>query len=66
MSFVCVVDQERQPLAPVHPGSARWLLDQGKAAVLYRSPFTLILKRTCPDAQPTPKAGQRRAEYPPR
>ena len=29
---------------PVHPGRARMLLSQGKAAVLKRSPFTIILK----------------------
>jgi hypothetical protein len=31
MSWVLVVDQERHPLAPVHPGSARWLLSQLQA-----------------------------------
>ena len=52
MSFVLRVDPERRPLAPVHPGHARRLLSHGKAAVLYRAPFTLILKRACPEAQP--------------
>src|SRR5215469_3897019 len=54
MSFVLVVDQERRPQGPVHPGYARWLLSHGKAAVLHRAPFTLILNRNCPDAPPTP------------
>src|SRR5262252_205983 len=54
MSQVFVVDQERRPLAPVHPGYARWLLSHGKAAVLHRAPFTLLLKRACPEAQPEP------------
>lgn len=44
MSFVFVVDQERRPLAPVHPGRARFLLSAGHAAVLRRYPFTIILK----------------------
>ncbi len=43
MSQVFVVDQKRRPLHPVHPGRARLLLSQGKAAVLKRFPFTLIL-----------------------
>jgi 5-methylcytosine-specific restriction endonuclease McrA len=54
MSFVFVVDQERKPLAPVHPGRARFLLTSGHAAVLRRYPFTIILKEARPDAQPQP------------
>ncbi len=44
MSKVFVVDALRQPLDPVHPGYARFLLTQGKAAVLKHAPFTIILK----------------------
>ena len=44
MSMVLVVDHERKPCAPVHPGRARHLLNRGRAAVLRRYPFTLILK----------------------
>ena len=44
MSHVFVVDADKQPLNPVHPGRARILLSSGKAAVLKRYPFTLILK----------------------
>ncbi len=44
MSHVFVVDANRQPLNPVHPGRARILLSRGKAAVLKRSPFTIVLK----------------------
>lgn len=44
MSNVFVVDANRTPLDPVHPGYARLLLTQRKAAVLRRFPFTLILK----------------------
>ncbi len=44
MSKVFVVDTNKQPLDPVHPRRARTLLSQGKAAVLKRYPFTIILK----------------------
>jgi 5-methylcytosine-specific restriction endonuclease McrA len=44
MSMVLVVDHERRPCAPVHPGRARHLLNRGRAAVFRRYPFTLILK----------------------
>ncbi len=54
MSFVFVLDQEKRPLDPVHPGRARRLLTEGKAAVWRRSPFTIILKTAMPDAQTTP------------
>jgi 5-methylcytosine-specific restriction endonuclease McrA len=45
MSYVFVVDTNKKPLNPVHPGEARFLLKAGKAAVLKRYPFTLVLKR---------------------
>ena len=44
MSKVFVLDTNKHPLDPVHPGRARMLLSQGKAAVLKRSPFTIILQ----------------------
>jgi 5-methylcytosine-specific restriction endonuclease McrA len=44
MSKVFVLDTQKRPLDPVHPGHARLLLKQGKAAVYRRYPFTLILK----------------------
>jgi 5-methylcytosine-specific restriction endonuclease McrA len=44
MSHVFVVDANRTPLNPVHPGRARLLLTQNKAAVFRRYPFTIILK----------------------
>jgi 5-methylcytosine-specific restriction endonuclease McrA len=44
MSQVFVLDTTKRPLNPVHPGRARLLLKQGKAAVYRRFPFTLILK----------------------
>jgi len=46
MSAVFVLDAERRPLAPVHPGRARLLLKAGQAAVFKRYPFTIILKRS--------------------
>lgn len=52
MSKVFVLDSEKRPLSPVHPGRARQLLGAGKAAVHRRYPFTLILKRAV--EQPTP------------
>lgn len=44
MSHVFVLDSAKQPLDPVHPGRARLLLKQGKAAVYRRYPFSIILK----------------------
>jgi 5-methylcytosine-specific restriction endonuclease McrA len=44
LSKVFVVDTNRQPLNPVHPAQARIFLSSGKAAVLKRYPFTIVLK----------------------
>lgn len=44
MLQVLVLDTHRQPMNSIHPGEARRLLDQGKAAVFRRNPFTIILK----------------------
>lgn len=44
MSKVFVLDTNKQPLNPVHPGRARLLLSSGQAAVFKRYPFTIILK----------------------
>jgi 5-methylcytosine-specific restriction endonuclease McrA len=54
MSKVFVVDTNRIPLDPVHPGRARMLLSQGRAAVLKRYPFTIVLKAVInkPQVQP--------------
>ena len=51
MSHVFVLDANKQPLAPVHPGRARLLLTQGKAAVFRHYPFTIILKEAAPAPQ---------------
>jgi 5-methylcytosine-specific restriction endonuclease McrA len=48
LSHVFVLDTNKQPLAPVHPGRARILLASGQAAVYRRYPFTLILQRAVP------------------
>ncbi len=44
MSKVFVLDTNKRPLNPTHPGRARMLLSQGRAAVFRRYPFTIILK----------------------
>ncbi|HTI15450.1 MAG TPA: RNA-guided endonuclease IscB [Dictyobacter sp.] len=54
MSKVFVVDTHRQPVDPVHPGYARRLLSSGKAAVLKRYPFTIVLKMTVVEPQTQP------------
>jgi len=43
MSKVFVLDTNKTPLEPIHPGRARQLLKEEKAAVYRRYPFTLIL-----------------------
>ncbi len=43
--FVLVIDTNRKPLLPCKPGVARSLLNQGKAAVFRRFPFTIILNK---------------------
>jgi hypothetical protein len=45
VSKVLVVDTEKRPLNPVHPGRARILLSSGQAAVYRRYPFTIVLKK---------------------
>ncbi len=45
MSKVFVLDTNLKPSNPIHPGRARMLLSQGKAAVYRQYPFTIILKR---------------------
>jgi 5-methylcytosine-specific restriction endonuclease McrA len=54
MSKVFVLDIDKQPLTPVHPGGARYLLKQGKAAVYRRYPFTIILRAKVENPAPTP------------
>ena len=54
MSKVFVLDTNKQPLNPIHPGRARMLLSQGKAAVFRYYPFTLILKQEVLNPQVEP------------
>ena len=54
MSKVFVIDANRQPLMACHPAVARKLLISGKAAVLRRFPFTIILNRTVENIEPQP------------
>ncbi len=49
MRNVFVLDTNRQPKDPVHPRQARKMLSQGRAAVLKKNPFTIILKVTIDD-----------------
>lgn len=50
MSYVLVLDTNKQPCDPVHPAQARKFLSNGQAAVWRRFPFTIILKM--PASQP--------------
>jgi len=54
MSFVFVLDTTFHPLDPVHPGQARRLLTQGRAAVWRHFPFTIVLRQSLSAAQTTP------------
>jgi 5-methylcytosine-specific restriction endonuclease McrA len=54
MQYVLVVDAQRHPVMPCRPARARLLLKRGRAAVLRRSPFVLILKGAKPDVVVTP------------
>ena len=54
MSYVLVIDQDKRPLDPVHPGRARHLLSKGQAAVYRSYPFVLILKRQAPESHQQP------------
>jgi 5-methylcytosine-specific restriction endonuclease McrA len=49
-NFVFILDTNKRPLDPVHPGTARHLLNSGEASVLRRFPFTIILKEARPEA----------------
>lgn len=44
MQRVLVLSNTKQPLMPCHPARARELLNDGKAAVFRKYPFTIILK----------------------
>jgi 5-methylcytosine-specific restriction endonuclease McrA len=44
-NFALVLNHNKQPLDPIHPGTARRLLKAGKAAVYRLYPFTIIYKQ---------------------
>jgi 5-methylcytosine-specific restriction endonuclease McrA len=44
-NFAFVLNHDLQPLDPIHPGTARRLLNVGKAAVYRLYPFTIIYKQ---------------------
>ncbi len=44
MSYVLVINQQKQPCQPVHPAQARRLLSAGKAVVYRRFPLVIRLK----------------------
>ncbi|MDM3855837.1 MAG: RNA-guided endonuclease IscB [Aphanizomenon gracile PMC649.10] len=50
MSKVFVLDTEKRPLDPINPAQARQLLRNKKAAIFRQFPFTIILKKSCPDS----------------
>ena len=43
-NYTFVLNQDKQPLNPIHPAAARKLLAQCQAAIFRRFPFTIILK----------------------
>jgi 5-methylcytosine-specific restriction endonuclease McrA len=47
VSKVLVIDTDKKPLNPIHPATARQLLNNGKAAIYRRFPFTIMLKKSC-------------------
>ena len=54
MSKVFVLDTQKRPLDPVHPGRARVLLKEGKVAIFRRYPFTIIRRAAGSAAPPEP------------
>lgn len=48
-NYVFVLDANRKSCDAVHPAAARILLRDGKASILRRTPFTIILKETSPE-----------------
>ena len=48
-NYALVLDANKQPLSPCHPSVARKLLGSVNAAVFRMYPFTIILKKSCPE-----------------
>ena len=53
MSKIAVLDTHKRICEPCHPAVARRLLKEGKAAILKRYPFTIILKHEVTDTKTT-------------
>lgn len=53
-NFALVIDENKKPLSPCHRAVARKLLQEGKAAVFLRYPYTILLKRAVEDANAEP------------
>jgi 5-methylcytosine-specific restriction endonuclease McrA len=54
MSNVLVLDSQKRPRDPIHPGYARWLLSHQKAAVFKRYPFTILLREPGQETRTSP------------
>ncbi len=54
MSKVLVIDTDKRSQNPIHPAQARQLLNNGKAAIFRKFPFTIILKKSRPDTSVEP------------
>ena len=50
MSKVLVIALNKKPLNPIHPAQARQFLNNKKAAIFRKYPFTIILTESRPDA----------------
>lgn len=54
MSKVFVLDTNKNALDPIHSAQARQILQSKKAAVYRQFPFTIILKKSCPNPEVRP------------
>jgi len=53
-NFVLVLDTNKRPLDPIHPGMARRLLSAGKASIFRRFPFAIIFHQSHPHSSVKP------------
>ncbi|SKB13227.1 HNH endonuclease [Planktothrix sp. PCC 11201] len=53
-NYVLAIDASKQPLSPCHPSVARKLLNQGRALVYRKYPFTIIITKTVENPNPEP------------
>ncbi len=61
-NFTFVLNSNKQPLDPIHPGAARRLLKAGKAAVYRVYPFTIILCLDAHKVEETSTSMRRKSE----